>query len=151
MIDYSPIVSRTIWLVTSKQEPLYCPHFESLESPDQKRNQTRLLSKSYLSCLKFKHPTVSHSQYSLNMYQCHQSPHTDCLRTLPTTASGSAAMFYYRTAFTQMSDCLRGSTTCLPPSLLKINPRCATLGCHGDASEKGGRAEVNVLHVGTKT
>lgn len=38
----------------------------------------------------------------------------------------------------------------MPPSLLKINLRCVTCGCHGDAFENGGRAEVDVLHVGEK-
>lgn len=37
-----------------------------------------------------------------------------------------------------------------PPGLLKINLRCVTRGCHGDAFENGGRAEVGVLHVGAK-
>lgn len=38
----------------------------------------------------------------------------------------------------------------MPPSLLRMSSRCVTWGCHGDASENAGRAEVNVLHVGAK-
>lgn len=38
----------------------------------------------------------------------------------------------------------------MPPSLLRMSTICVTCGCHGDASENAGRAEVNVQRVGAK-
>lgn len=38
----------------------------------------------------------------------------------------------------------------MPPSLLRMSLGCVTCGCHGDAFENAGRAEMNVLEVGAK-
>lgn len=35
-----------------------------------------------------------------------------------------------------------------PPRLLGMSLRCVACGYHGDASERAGRTEVNVQHVG---
>lgn len=77
-----------------------------------------------------------------------QSLHTvsPIKRTLPGSVCGSAAMFPYSAAFTQTSECLRGSVPTSPPfTLLKINSRCVTRDHHGEASEGGSEHEKKNL------
>lgn len=47
--------------------------------------------------------------------------------------------------------CVHAWECSMPPGLLWVSLGCVTCRCHGDASAKGGRAEVTVLHVGAKS
>lgn len=153
MINCSSRVSITSsYFKTSEKETLVCPVKQHRSNIYKSRAH---LSKSYQCCLVIKLPTACHALHLLSasqscfrvLWSLHRTQPEDW--TLPTSVCGVSGAVLLQNHL--RTDVWVPAWECtVPPSLLRMSLRCVTCGCHGDASENAGRAEVNVLHVGAK-